>query len=271
MAAFTLSSYDNGPVLGGAGNRTGSNGSTANCSTGGCHASNNAATVLSLVLLDGVTPVTDGKYIPGKTYHVLLGGTVANANLPKFGFQLSCVKTATTSAQAGTWALAGATLVASRTSGGLPIMEHTAPIDGTGAGNTWAYTKQFDWTAPAAGTGSVTFYLTLNAVNNSGTTGGDQPNNKTFAFAEGSVGIETIAPIVVSSYPNPVTDQLHISLGNASGSYSIVAYDMIGKTVHTGSINGSETTISTQNWTNGIYYIKVAKDGAEKVIAVVKQ
>ncbi len=273
-ASLMFSSYANGPFQGGAGNRTGSAGTTGNCSTGGCHSANSANTTLSVSLVDGSTPVTNGTYIPGHTYHVIVAGGTATAALPRFGFQLSTVRASNTSTQAGSFALAGATQIAIRTSGSLQLVEHTQAIPGTGSGNSWTYSKQFDWTAPVAGAGQVKFYLSLNAVNFNNSESGDQPNNNGGAtvFNEGPTSVGDVEAIVaMTTYPNPVKDQMHIAINNASGTYNVVAYDMVGRTMYSGSISSAETTINTQSWTNGVYYVKVAKDGAEKVVAVVKQ
>src|SRR4051812_49184587 len=92
ISALVLSSYQNGPAQGGAGNHTGSGSSQASCSGSGCHAANNTNTsfYLSVLSLSGNT-VTN--YVPGTTYRVELTGANTGGFFPKFGFQASSVKT----------------------------------------------------------------------------------------------------------------------------------------------------------------------------------
>lgn len=274
ITALTLSSYDNGPFAGGAGNRTGSAGSTANCTTGGCHSANTANTKPTVVVLSGATPVT--KYLPGATYTIAVGGTNSTAALPKFGFQLSAVKVSNTSQQAGTFSGVPSG-VAIRNSGGLQLVEHSSPLSGTGTGNTWAYATSFSWTAPAVGTGQVEFFLTLNAVNGNNSTSGDQPNNITATINEIPAGIEEIqGAINVAAYPNPATDRVNIKMSDvANGTYGLTVFDLNGKKIVTESLDVTggnfETALNAQTWAAGLYHIKIAKGGSERVLSVVKQ
>lgn len=274
ITALTLSSYDNGAYFGGAGNRTGSAGSTANCSTGGCHSTNTANTKPTVVVLSNGTPVT--KYLPGVTYTIAVGGSNTSASLPKFGFQLSAVKSSNTSQQAGSFSNVPAN-VAIRNAGGLQLVEHSAPLGGTGSGTNWAYATSFSWTAPAAGTGQVTFFLTLNAVNGNNSTSGDQPNNITATINEIPAGITEIdGSIHVAAYPNPATDYVNLRMSDvAAGTYAVTVFDLNGKKIVTESVQVSgsnfETTLSARTWAAGLYHIQIAGNGAEKTLSVVKQ
>lgn len=267
-------SNDGGPFAAGNGNRTGSTGANGNCSGGGCHASNNANTSATVTLMDGSTPVTS--YQAGKTYTVRITGGNLAANLPKFGFQITCVKAASTSTQAGTLATGGTPGIALRSSATPNIIEHTAPIAGTGSGTNWAYTTTFQWTAPTTATAadSVRFYLTLNAVNGTGSESGDQANNThvTFPYATSSVGtVANSADIVI--YPNPASNYINLHIGNTTGTYTVNAVDMRGKLMFSKEVtisnNSQDMTINSDKWSSGLYHVMVSKDGQSKAFPVV--
>ncbi|XZF12651.1 choice-of-anchor V domain-containing protein [Chitinophagaceae bacterium MMS25-I14] len=274
MTVFTLSSYKNGPAAGGAGNRTGSAGSTANCSTGGCHAANTTHTTVGLTLTNSSNQVVSS-YVGGQTYTVTVVGANTSASLPKFGFQVSCVGAANTSSQRGTFT--GGGNVSIRTSGSLSLAEHNTSIAGTGGGTAWAYTTTFTWTAPAVGSGPVEFFIALNAVNGDNSTSGDQPNVATVTFNEATTGIGTLSgDVAVKAYPNPATDHVQISLDNATaGTYALNVFDMTGRKVANSAVtvNGTQTevSLSTADWAAGMYHVQISKDGMQRTIAVVKK
>ncbi|PZF73512.1 choice-of-anchor V domain-containing protein [Taibaiella soli] len=272
MAIVTLSSYQNGPYQGGNLNRTGSAGSSANCS-GGCHGSNTASTIVNITLSSNGQTVTS--YTPGQTYTVTITGSNAN-NLPYFGFQASCVKNSSTSTQAGSFAASGTNPAVRNASGSLQLVEHNSPIAGTAAGSGYSYSTSFSWTAPAAGTGSVKFFVTLNAVNHDGTTNGDQPNANTALISEATTGVsEATKDVALNIFPNPAQNDINIHADNVTpGTYSLTVFDLTGKKLESKNViaNGSEleTSVSVGGWAAGLYHIQLSKDGMKKVIPFVK-
>lgn len=151
------------------------------------------------------TVVTSGKYVPGKTYLVKVAGT-NSSGLSKFGFQATVTKA--DKSLSGTLTTPTTHTIA-RTVGSTKIVEHTAILSATGG----ALTVDFEWTAPAKGAGTATFYGIINAVNGTGNASGDEPGmGFTAAFTEdatasiGSAGTQSQTAI----YPNPCTDVLHI-------------------------------------------------------------
>jgi hypothetical protein len=267
---LTLASDSNGP----GGNRSGSHGGTASC--GSCHG-NSATTGLNLsVVLDSAgTAVT--QYVPGITYTVKLTGihhVTGITNLSKFGFQLSAVLgSGSTSTQAGTWGtLPASSHLASGTSG-ISVVEHAAkwsPASGSGDTGT-TYTVSIPWTAPAAGSGTVTVYGILNAVNNNGNDGTtDKWNTTNAAFTEriASTGVTNIAANAAAVYPNPVLNTMNIN-GLANNS-QVVVYDFAGRVMASTPASGT-LTISTEGWAAGMYYVHIAGNGSRSVTTVVKQ
>jgi hypothetical protein len=276
FVVLSLSSYESGPLANGAGNRTGSAGSSGNCSSGGCHASNTTVTVPTITITEGSssTPVTS--YTSGKTYTVHIGGTCSASGMSRFGFQLSTVLASNTSAQAGTLTATGAS-TAVRTTGSLQIVEHTASIAGTGSGSSWSYATTAQWVAPHFGSGDVKFYLTLNAVNNNGSESGDKPNNAVFTFSESTVGIANISFAQGAKvYPNPTTGTINVYEENAAnGNWDIIVYNLYGSKVYSQQVSVTTGTLSANvnsaSWAPGIYQLQIAKDGMQKCIPVIKQ
>lgn len=71
------------------------------------------------------------------------------------------------------------------------------------------------------------------------------------------------------TYPNPVSDILTIKNNNAVD--SITVYNSLGQKVAETSLAATEVQISLSGLADGIYMVKIASEGKEKVIKVVKQ
>lgn len=148
-------------------------------------------------LMSGSTPVTT--YTPGSSYTIRITGVFTTSSssiiLPKFGYQVAAVKTAATGTNAGTMTAPSGSHLTSVP--GINITEHSAPLTATtGTGGTGTtYVVNIPWTAPATGTGSVTLYGVINAVN--GTGGADATDrwaNNSAVITEATS--TTVAPIL---------------------------------------------------------------------------
>jgi hypothetical protein len=135
-------------------------------------------------LLSGGVPVT--AYVGGSTYTVRVKGTQSSSSftLPNFGFQLAAVKTST-SLNAGTLTAITGTHAAFVST--VRLIEHNASMPATtgtgGIGST--YVVDIPWSAPIAGTGSVTLFGVINAVNGNGAAeSGDKWNNSSLVLPE---------------------------------------------------------------------------------------
>ncbi len=154
VVGLTISSNASGP----GGNRTGSPGSSGNC--GSCHSGGNYGGTLKV----GITDIGDTTflsfYTPGQVYdmHVISGGTST-----KKGFQATILNSSNMAAGTCGTAPAGTSIY---TSGGKSIWGHTTPS----ASGVWKGT----WTAPAAGTGTVTIYGATVVSNANGSDSKDQ-------------------------------------------------------------------------------------------------
>jgi len=199
-----LSSYSEGPDHWGNVDGTGAT-NPGGCS---CHNSGVAATTTTVALELDSAGISVSRYTGGHSYTVKITGTnTSGTTLTWFGFQICVIKTGTSggsAVNAGTFASTGLPTstqkVSAGTAGviggsGLPVdfMEHSAPINVTSGG---PYTESFSWTAPAAGTGSITIYGAVNPVNHDGSAdAGDLWNNNNVTFCENVSAITGTATV----------------------------------------------------------------------------
>ena len=252
-----------------------------------CHTHNTSTTVT--VELDSVG-IAVTHYKPGMSYTLKVTGTnTSTSSLPKFGFQVTVVDSS--GAGSGSAVLAGAlgttglptgARYTSAASAGIAVLEQnsslTATTGGGATGSTYVMSG-LPWTAPVTGTGTVVIYGCINAVNGTGSTGGDKWNNGSANIAEWPVATSIAAvlnDISVITYPNPVSNNLNLQLGNAQpGNYSLFVFDLNGKNMTNETIAvsspGQTATINTGNWAPGMYQVIVEKDGIRKVIPIVKR
>ncbi|MBL7713385.1 MAG: T9SS type A sorting domain-containing protein [Chitinophagaceae bacterium] len=264
IAYIGLTGYASGPAASPAAlNRTGAAGSTANCSTGGCHSASSSSTTAVIEMADPASPsVKVTKYIPGKTYLMTIRGISTPAK-PKFGFQVAATKS--DNSNAGTLTATAAS-TGTHAISGINIIEHRAALAASpSAGN---YTVNFNWTAPVAGSGTITFYGIINAVDGTGTTANDLPSNgTTAAFSEdltSSVG--TIGTVMATNvYPNPCTDMLHIE---ARGNMRVSVSDLGGRQL----INTTaQKDIDVSGLQPGSYIIRLDNGTEQQVSMFIKK
>lgn len=265
----TLSSNDANPSITGIGNRTGAKASTANCAGSGCHTGTAPAPTIG-IRVDSVGGVQVSKFVPGMTYTVTVTGS--HTTNTKFGFQFAAVTgTGASQTQSGTFPGSMPSSVAKNTFSGLSIIEHSAVITGP-------LSKSFTWQAPTVG-GSpidIKMYLTVNAVNGTGSADGSDVSGNTSITLAQWVTPSAVANvdngISVKAYPNPVTDVLNIQ-ANAYDTYTVQVYDMAGRMVNAGATNvvTGASTISTSGWATGMYNVVVSNVNGSKTVQVAKQ
>ncbi|HYD21986.1 MAG TPA: choice-of-anchor V domain-containing protein [Flavipsychrobacter sp.] len=250
-------------------NATGSPGNNASC--GGCHGGGAGTTTGNVEirkLSTGITGPVVTQYQADTVYIVKVVGN--NASISHFGFQLTALNGANTNA--GTFQnVTGSKHIGSV--GSKNIVEH---IDQLAKTNN-QYEATFNWKAPATGTGNVTFYGVINAVNNDGLAGGDKPGSPfTKLLTENTTSVKELAATMeLTAYPNPCTTNLTVQLNNPQpGTYTLRALDLSGKTLMTEntSINsaGHKTKINTANWPPGIYHIVLSYGAASTTLMVTK-
>lgn len=166
-----LYSYSFGPAAGGL-SATGApflaGGSTCN----NCHGGGNFGASIQLQLLDeNNIPVT--QYTPGKSYTYRIGLNNTSGG-PMFGFQATAVKQAG-NANINNWGSLPSG-IQNTTLNGRNFIEHNQALsDGE---------ILLPFTAPASGSGTMTFYTAGNIVDGSGGTSGDQVVNSSLSITE---------------------------------------------------------------------------------------
>lgn len=277
LAYVFLTSNASGP----GGNLTASGGATGGCKGSGCH----HQTALTAGIKQGIWLDSAGvivtKYKAGVTYKLILTDTtLIGAVLPKHGFQCSVVKgKGTTSTQAGTFsslpANTGTYVVAGRT-----IWGHTAPIScvtGTGAAGS-AYADTVMWTAPAAGSDTVTVFSLMNNVNMDGS---DDPYDTwgliVKAYPEWAATTEVPGidnNCSVNCFPNPMANTLHLQLDNMQGvEYTVQVLNVEGRCIANAVIAAGTNSqmLNTSDWLPGLYTILVNGGLDHMRVMVMKQ
>ena len=253
-----LSSYSSGPGASLGVDLSGASG-TATCSTGsGCHSTSSSSTTapaVSIQLLDAGTPVTS--YVGSHSYTIRVTGrqTSSSLTLPGFGFQVSAVNTSTTTNAGTMTASSGGHL---GTYGGINIVEQSSLLSATtgsgGAGTT--YVVDIPWTSPVAGTGSVSFFAIINAVNANGSAdAGDKWGRNSLIMPESSILMSSITGTMTTCVGTTATlsdatpggtwsssNPAVATIGSATGIYTGVS---AGTAVITYSVISAGSTTAT--------------------------
>ena len=264
----------------------------AGCSSGGCHGSSTAITVA--IELDSAGVATT-HYKGGMTYTVKITGTnTGTASLPKFGLQLGAITGSvaiTTPVNAGTWSSTcpAGTKYSAPQAGNfvVGVVEQSATIaatTGTGGSGT-TYVKSFSWTAPVAGTGTISFWGVINAVNGDGGVGGDQWNTKHVIINEwggnSTTGIANAgnpnSDFKLSLYPNPATENIHLTYSlDKQCAVSVKMFDINGRLVNNlldeiQNEGGQNLNAGVTDLSKGIYFVVLNVDGLKTAKRLVIQ
>jgi len=176
------------------------NNRTCSSANGGCHTGGGASFQTGLI----TSNVPECGYIAGQTYTITV--YVTSPNRTKFGFSIS--------PQLTNGNLGGSMIASTGTqlNGGGRYLTHTSA--GTSETGTNERTWTFDWVAPAAGSGDVTFYAALNATNSNGANSGDLIFNSTLTIFE---GLPPEAPQIIGNNficdGNPITISTNYTSG----------------------------------------------------------
>lgn len=233
IAAITLSLFSNPansyPEGAPAGN-TGSPADGTTCSKSGCH---NGTAVTQAGIISSDVP-TSG-YIPGNTYNI----TVSLNGSGKKGFQVS-PQDINGNVMGSLIAGAGTKIL------GTKYITHSAEKTANSA--TWT----FQWIAPVAGKGDITFYgafaITRNSVKKS-----------TLIIPEASTvqGISNETNAKISVYPNPASDYIQIKLTEAISVGKAMLFDLSGKLMLTENFESNEFRLNVKSIPVGSYYLRV--------------
>lgn len=220
--------------------RTGSPVATNGCTQ--CHGGSGNTTI-SVELKDG-NGNTVTEYEPGANY--IYEVVLENAALNNYGFQTVALVDSDNS-NAGT-------MTANSSNAKVVQLNNRTYGDHNGISSSGTFVM--DWTAPAAGTGDVSFYANGIAANNNGSTSGDVPTSPTLIRVEEAQPVSSEEFIVDSwnVYPNPVQDELNIQ-HNFSNAH-LTVFTLTGKKVLEQPLISNQS-VNVDHLKSGFYIVNV--------------
>lgn len=225
------------------GGKTDSPGDGASCVQ--CHTQTIAPSATVIIS----APSLAGGYVPGQTYTI--NAAISGTSSSKIGFEVTAERDLN-DAKIGTIIITDPTRTITVNSGNAITHNSAAGTLATSGANAWT----FDWTAPTAGTGNVTFYGAFNATNSNSTMSGDFVYMTSLAVQE---AIPTsIADAVVGEdnyiYPNPATTFFSV----ASKFKQVELFNLNGEKVL--KLNQTQNKINIEQLPKGLYFVKLQGD-----------
>jgi hypothetical protein len=274
-AYIFLCGYKEGPALYSGWECTGAetdNTNPAGCYSGGsCHSSAATPGITLSLVLDSAGKATT-QYVPGMSYKIVLTGVNTTTNsLPTHGFQIAAITGTTPVAATGFDAGTFPGPFAPNTHYAPPAtyfdvgtVEHgiqLAPVSGTGGTGT-VYADTVIWTAPTSGTGTISIWAALNAVNNNGVADrGDLWNTMHIVISESPSGIASITDNNTAKvYPNPFSLNTTFLLPTEVSTGMLSLYDITGREVRQVPFSGKQVTVERGNLGTGIYFYRIVNE-----------
>jgi Secretion system C-terminal sorting domain/Reeler domain len=229
-----------------------------------CHNAGPITATMGIVMLDaqGDTVTT---FTPGADYTIRVNIDGVGTTVSRYGFQMIPIRDSDNSD------IKGMSDWGSLTSNNYKIsnINSTNRTYAEHANASLTDTFNVRWKAPLAGTGSVTFYASGNAVNNNGGTSGDGAAVATLKVFDATVSTSTDEPLVESLklFPNPVVDQVTLQgQFNEKGTYDLSVFNLQGQRVWSqqSNLNGwQQYSIPTSDWPAGVYLLQVRNEGGK--------
>lgn len=233
-----------------------------------CHSAGAFNPSVTIEVFEEGTTTAITEYAPEVTYDVKITVSAGNGSPAGYGMQTSVLDA--NNLTAGSFSDPSNAAQISTLSGGREFLEQSQ-VNSSGV-------FEGKWTAPAAGTGGVTFYTGANAVNGDGSTAGDGSTKSTFALTEGTASSNqnrNALAAQVKIFPNPVQDVFNVEIvGATSGQHSVALFNAAGQQVLNEIINvqyGMDVhTFDVSNLAKGIYQLQVSQNGQVNVQMMVK-
>jgi hypothetical protein len=268
---FLLCSYKAGPAHHGGLDCTGAETGQGNPTGCSCHGNTPTSQITLAIEIDSAGDIPVTTYKGGLTYTVKITGTnTTNNNLRYFGFQLAAITGATPQVaptNAGAWQQtglpAGVQYSPTTTYYACNIIEHSttlSPLSGTG-GNGTVYTESITWTAPPAGTGTVSFWTALNGVTGVDMASpSDKWNTQHLVLPEAAndsiAAINEVADrISANIYPNPSTG--HFEISGSKPMQHVEIFDITGRMVYARELNSDNVGIDLGEQGTGTYLMRL--------------
>ncbi len=204
-------------------------------------------------------------YVPGQTYTITATATHNGAQL--FGFEVTAEDDL--NAKKGSWTVTNATQT-KLVNGGKAVTHTASGTAPSGNSKTWS----FNWTAPVAGTGQMTFWGAFNAANGNGGTSGDVIYLSRLVVSEISTSIaeNSADRLGLKAFPNPFGAQLNISLVQYEEVEEVRLVSINGSTVYSSVMSdGGRLRIETSELPAGTYQlVMLLADGTTASRMVIK-
>lgn len=225
--------------------RTGSPGDTKSCTT--CHTG--TAQHVTGIMSSNIPPTG---YVPGATY--IIDALCTDPTRTRFGFEISPQNV--TGAKLGILTITD--VVRTKLIGSGKYITHTS-AGTSGAGSIlWS----FNWTAPPAGSGDVTFYGAFNYSNHNNASSGDIIKLCELPVSEDlNVHTQEInSSLDFAVYPNPVNDFANIDIPEGVSLEQVNIYDATGKLMLSSSCNqlSGRLAMNLSHLPKGTYYVSFA-------------
>jgi hypothetical protein len=253
----TLSNPNGAPA-----SNTGSPGDLSQtCARSGCHAGTASDR-------DGMisTDIPASGYVAGQTYTITV--SITQSGISKWGFQLSPQTNA--GSLVGTLTLSDNTRTRFVGSGNKYVTHTTAGNSGASGTSSW----NMSWTAPAAGTGDVTFYAAVMAANGNGNTSGDLVFKDNLTISEDPTSALNKVEYVYTpfAFPNPIEGN-EITLNVPSKVNVFQLFDLNGR-LWLEIPNSSKATSYVLDITKvpvGVYLLKMKSDTTEYMQRIIRR
>lgn len=243
------------------------------CASSGCHTGNTVKTKSGMI----TSNIPASGYVPNAIYTITAKATSPNVN--RWGFEVS-------PQNAVTGALMGQMIVTNTTQ--TKLVGSGKYITHKTAGNSGAGTKkwQFNWKAPAAGSGKVKFYGTFIFANNNGSEKGDTCYKSTMVKNEDTIPLindpnkngqpysEALCPADLNLivFPNPFTATSQIKLNTLNEQpYSYQLITLNGKEIKKqDNLDPGISHLFGGELSPGIYLLRVKQGDQYSTVKIIK-
>lgn len=200
--------------------------------------------------------IPNDKYVPGTLYQMSV--TVSQQGINLFGLCTEALTAANTNAGGLTITMGLETQIKTAANGRKCV---THKQNGGAGTNTKEF--KFNWLAPAAGTGPVTFYTTGLAANGTGSSAGDYVYSSSKVFTEATTSVdEATTAISIIASPNPAKDMLKVTV-NKAGLKTLHLVDMQGKVVLSETTTAETANLKVANLAAGMYSVQIWNEKKE--------